>query len=83
MHNNVYVSGTNRRSRPFITPFTFSGMPAASEIRDAKLAVYASTGESVAVTLGEGGVVTARKYVPDPEKPQQLLLHLLHRAFGH
>jgi hypothetical protein len=79
----LYVSGTDRRGRRFMTPFSFEGMPPASEIRDAELIVTCSTGESVEVSLGRGGVVTAKKYVPDPDEPSQYWLHRLHLIFGH
>ena len=79
----IYVSGTDRLGQRFSTFYSFEGMPLASEIHDAELAVTCNTGENVAVTLGEGGVVTAKKYLPDPDLSRQYWLHLLHRAFGH
>ena len=79
----IYVSGTDRRGQRFSTFYSFEGLPPASEIHDAELAVTCNTGESVEVTLGEGGAVTVKKYLPDPDLPRQYWLHLLHRAFGH
>lgn len=79
----IYVSGTDRRNQRFTTFFSFEGLPPASEIHDAELTVTCSTGESVEVALGEGGFVTVKNYVPDPESPRQYWLHLLHRTFGH
>ncbi len=79
----IYVSGTDERGQRFCTGFSFKGLPPATEIHDAELAVTCNTGESVEVTLGEGGVVTAKRYLPDPDIPRQYWLHLLHRAFGH
>ena len=79
----IYVSGTNMRGQRFSTFFSFEGMPPASEIHEAELAVTCNTGESVEVTLGEGGGVTAKMYVPDPDLARQYWLHLLHRAFDH
>jgi hypothetical protein len=79
----IYVWGTDRQGRSFMTPFSFKGMPPASEVRDAQLTVTCSTGESVEVILGEGGIVTAKKYVPDPDEPSQAWMHRLHLIFGH
>jgi hypothetical protein len=79
----IYVSGTDSRGRPFFTFYSLKSMPPAAEIHDCELAVTCNTGESVEVTLGEGGVVTAKKYLPDPDRPHQYWLHRLHRVFGH
>jgi hypothetical protein len=81
IYNNIWVWGTNRQGREFSTPWTFQGMPPPSEVRDALLTVGDCTGEHVEVTLGEGGVVTAKKYLPDD--PCQYCGHLLHQTFGH
>ena len=79
----IYNKGTDRQGQRFTSYFTYKYMPPASEIHDAELAVTCSTGESVEVILGEGGVVTARKYLPNPREPHQDWLHRLHQVFGH
>lgn len=65
----IYVSGTDRHGQPIRSFFSFNGMPPDADILDAKLAVTCNTGESVEVTLGEGGVVTAKRYLPNPDPP--------------
>ena len=80
----LYLSGATRDGRSFVGGVSgFGDLPPPQEIVRAEIEPVDNDGGSVKVTLGKGGVVTGKSYLPDRDDPLAPWLHRLHWVFGH